>query len=172
MSDQNNEEQLDLDTISALLEKLGEAPVYVYFILFLLIMFLFGRKKEWEYEAKLFHEGSNNIIGEIEIKKYKKEMPEGELEYIELDKHYNKEIEILIDNETIQKIRINPEGTHYDILYPRIEKKSTAIHRPSYAQKLKRLNLYLDDRITPQNNQKIIIRANNEELASGQLIQD
>lgn len=163
---------MDSETINQLMDVMQSLPGYAYIILFIFIMFIFGKKKDWEYEAKLFAENQTTMIGEFEIKKYKNEAPEGELELTNLEKYYNQDIEILVGNDSIQKLRINSEGSHYDILYPRLERKTNDIHRTSSARRFNKLYLYFDEHINLQNNQKVVIRVLNEDVATGTLLPD
>ncbi|MED5423014.1 MAG: hypothetical protein VX740_06210, partial [Pseudomonadota bacterium] len=59
-----------------------------------------------------------------------------------------------------------------DILYPRLERKTTDIYRPRQAIRFNVVRLWFDERTAPQNNDKVTIRANNEDIAFGQMLRD
>jgi hypothetical protein len=161
-----------MDTLFTIIDTLTSQPLYVYVCAFIVFAIIFGRAKEWEYEAKLFKPSSKDISGEIEIKKFKKKPPQGELTIEGLQAYYNQDIEILIGKQTIQKLRINAEGTHYRILYPRIEGKSVDIYRHKHERKYNKINITLDPHIKLENKQDVLIRANNDDILTGTFIQD
>ncbi|MBK24061.1 MAG: hypothetical protein CME70_08685 [Halobacteriovorax sp.] len=84
------------------LKALFENFVWWHFlILFFMMGIFFGKRKIWEYEAKLVKEGSNEFIGEVELKQYSKEKnPTLELDLFNFD----------IDITTISRVIISIEG--------------------------------------------------------------
>lgn len=163
---------MDTITISEL-SVIFNQPWYVYFIVLLVLMFIYGKKKDWEYEAKLFRPDSKDIIGRLQIKKYAKGLPAGELKLDFIKELYNKEFELVLNDTVIQKLLISENGQHCDILYPRYEdKKKQQIFRPRSTRRFNLMQLYFDDRVLPENNQTIEIRMNNDVLATGIMIRD
>ena len=160
------------ESLLRLFEQATSLPWYAYVAAFIAMMLIFGKKKEWEYEAKLFQGENKGIKGELEIIKFKKADPEGILQGYFLAELYGKEVEIMLNDDVIQKIHIHQDGQRYDILYPRLERKTTDIYRPRQAIRFNVVRLWFDERTTPQNNDKVTIRANNEGMAFGQMLRD
>jgi|TARA_R110000868_G_scaffold57461_1_gene177375 hypothetical protein len=161
-----------MDTLFNIIDTLTSQPWYVYVCTFIIFAVIFGRAKEWEFEAKLFKADSRAVTAELEIKKFKKKPPQGQLTLQGLQAYYNQDIEIIVSKQTIQKLRINAEGTHYNILYPRIDGKSGEIYRHKNERKYNKLNIFLDPHITIENKQDVVIRANNQDILSGAFIED
>jgi len=161
-----------MEAIFSIIDTLTSQPWYVYVGAFIIFAIIFGRAKEWEYEAKLFKAESKTVSGELEVKKYKNRPPRGELHIQGLQAYYNQEIEILVNKQTIQKLRINAEGTHYSVLYPRIETNSIDIYRNQNERKYNKVNIFLEPHIQLENKQEVAIRVNNDEILTGTFIQD
>lgn len=78
---------------------------------------IFGKSKEYEYEAKLIPEGNNEIVGEVEIKKYKSENPVGELALYSPQFNFKGMVEIFNNETLISRFEIS-EGKSPRLLFP------------------------------------------------------
>lgn len=160
------------DSLIRLFEHATSLPWYAYLAAFIAMVLVFGKKKEWEYEAKLFQGDNKGIKGELEIIKFKNSDPEGILQGYFLPELYGKEIEVLLNDNVIQKLHIHENGQRYDILYPRLERKSQDLFRPQQARRFNLVRLWFDDRVLPSNTDQVIIRVNGQDIAQGQMLID
>jgi len=160
------------------LEILLNLPWYVYFIGIFALAIIFGRKKQWEYEAKLFAPDSDDIMGEIEFKKFENKPPSAELEGRFLRELYDKEIEVTLDGQLIQKIKMGLTGTHYEILFPvhldQFEQsdKNKSQYRPKGARRFNSVNLMFASDFAVSNKQAVEIRVDKEVIAHGIIMRD
>jgi hypothetical protein len=160
------------------LEVLLNLPWYVYFIGIFALAIIFSRKKQWEYEAKLFAPDSDEIMGEIEFEKFEKKPPSAELQGQFLRELYDKEIEVILDGLVIQRIKMGLTGTHYEILFPvhldQAEQtdKNKPHYRPKHARRFNSVTLLFATDFAVSNKQAVEIRVDKEIIAHGIIMRD
>lgn len=71
-------------------------------ILFLVV--IFGKKQEWEFEAKLIVEGEYAVVGEIEIEKFSKSNPKGELKIYPVPLRVEGDYDIVVNGRRIASV--------------------------------------------------------------------
>ena len=91
---------------------------FAVFAVFIIYGLVFGKTKEFEYEAKLIPEGENEIVGEIEIEKFKKEDPYGELSIYSIDDTVHGVVEIYHEEKLISRFEVLPEKKAIRLLFP------------------------------------------------------
>lgn len=144
---------------------------YHFLGFFILFVIIFGKKKEWDYEAKLFIDNSNEMSGEFEIEKFSKENPTGKLVLNALSQLPDKETEILINSQLASRFRLEENGTRLQIMFP-ILPINKSIYRPHNARKWNRIDLPLSTEIKLANNHRVEIKVNGKLFAHGILLED
>lgn len=135
-----------------------------FVILFFLLGIIFGKRKEWEYEAKLFTEGSEDIKGEVEVKKYHKE----ELNHIDVDiysKNQPSKIAISIGGNEVLAFDILNNGGKLKLSDGR------TIKRPSNVKKINKFRISEVNIEKPGNRTSVSVNVDGEVL-TGQFFKD
>lgn len=97
--------------LQALIELVQSVPLFIWIVLFIAILFLFGDKQLWEYEADFMYKPGIGR-GEIEIEYYKKAKGSIDIE-LELDEEYqNKPLDIYLDGISILNIPPQKNNGH------------------------------------------------------------
>lgn len=144
---------------------------YHFLVLFILLIIFFGKKKEWDYEAKLFIDHSNEMSGEFEIEKFSKEDPVGKLALNSLSQLADKEIEIFINSQLVSKFRLEENGTRLQIMHPVLPTNKSS-YRPHNARKWNRIDLPLSTEIKLANNHQVEIKVSGKPILHGILLED
>jgi hypothetical protein len=152
------------------LEFIFALPWYGRLGIVLFIFILFGKKKEWGFEAKLMPEDSSEIVGEVEIKKFKKNDPTGVLDLPNDILTKDTLIEILINNKTISKFDFSPEKGNIKIHYPHIQKKEKHLTRKQ--RKWSKIPFPIERNLKPQNKDEIEVRLSNSPTLKGIFLND
>ncbi len=125
---------------------LGDVPWYGWTALVLLILFIFGDSKQWDYEVKFpMKEGIGR--GEVEFEGLKRRGPIIEMR-LQLDpSQTNKEIEVLLDGRSVYSM---PNGSGSSRVY--VNEK-----------------IDLDE---PKEGQMVVVKIDSQEVFSGPLVLD
>ena len=91
---------------------------FAVFAAFIIYGLVFGKTKEFEFEAKLIPEGENEIVGEIEIEKYKKEDPFGELSIYSINDSALGIVEVYHEEKLISRFEVMAEKKGIRLLFP------------------------------------------------------
>ncbi|AYF43789.1 hypothetical protein BALOs_0779 [Halobacteriovorax sp. BALOs_7] len=146
------------------LEKALNLPWYVYLCVFLAIVFIFGKSRDWVYTAKLYREGSEDVQGDFEIKKYKNEAPIGEVLLVMSDFNVDGEIEIKVNDELIGHLKVTEKGRYVETIYPPSNESKSKKYRPKTSIRMKRLNFSIPSTFIPKNRDKVCLSINGEKL--------
>ncbi len=154
-----------------------DPPWWAVVIVVIFLMAIFGKKKEFEYEAKLFQEGSEDIKGEIEIEKYKKNDPQAKLELWDKSLPLTGEFLIRINDQTLSQFNINEADPRtINILFPLIKNKSgelqKTIRRHSNSVKFGNFPFLVTRDVQPKNQDSVVVSINGEEILKGLFYRD
>lgn len=140
------------------------------FIFVVILVVVFGRSKEWEYEAKLIVEGDYKVVGEIEIEKFKKEKPFGELALYEEKLRKPGTFEIRVEDKLISRLRWNETGNDLSTDYP------SPATNPKDKKKTKRLGhkfvFPLDENLKVHKDETVVVWLPNGKRLRGVFVRD
>lgn len=161
-----------MDQIIDLLKFLETLEWYYWLIGFFLLAATFGKKKEWEYEAKLFVSGNEESVGEIEIKQFKGEAPHAKIQLKSFEGFYGNHLEIFVESKSICKLSFDESGSRQTKHFPLVRTEKKEKFRGSRKHKWTLVDLGLVATDMPANNQKVEIHNDQGLLFSGVLFRD
>lgn len=85
-------------------------PAIFFFVFAIIVSSIRRKKKEWEYEAKLFQDPSQKPIGEFEIEKYKDQPPKGELTIYGMASLFDGPVSIQVRDQVISQFDVSGGG--------------------------------------------------------------
>lgn len=114
---------MDVTQVTKLLEPMNQwvsdNPFWTGLIVIVMYGFFFGKKKDYELEAKLFFEGDNKERGELEIKKYTKEsMPILKLQLMKMDALLTGSVEIQLNGKKFVDLEISEDQRSFKVAHP------------------------------------------------------
>lgn len=152
--------------------QVAEIPWYAWIGGFFAVGLMFGKKKDWEYEAKLFKEDRQDSMGEIEIKQYKGEVPQANLQLHSFDCFYGNDLEIQVEGKTICRVELSEDGRYVTKQYPLMKSEKQRKFRGSRNKSWSVLLLGIVNTEMPANNQKVEILCHGKALYTGVLFKD
>ncbi len=133
-------------------------PWYFYVGCLILLIFFNRNVKLWTYEARLFGDDKDRILGKLHLKKYKKSYPQVEINVGPLNVFAGKTVEFLINGKLMAKIMVSTEVQAIRQVVP--ESGKDIIIRPKDI-KLNKLKFVALPYFVPRDNDKVSIRVGN-----------
>lgn len=133
-------------------------PWYFYIGCLVLLIFFNRNVKQWSYEARLFGDDKERILGKLFLKKYKKSYPQIEINVGPLDIYAGKTIEFLINNKTMSKVMVSTEVEAIKQVVPETKRDVLVRKKDKKVNKLKFVALPY---FVPRDNDKVVIKINN-----------
>ena len=146
------------------LQKFLNLPWYAYVGIVVALFIIFGKQKEWEYEAKLFVEGTEKEMGEIELKKFAKEAPTMTLNLEDKFPLNNASLKIELDESLTIELKVSENGQHVKVISPLSEDQAEEIYRPAASIRWNNIMVPFPYLRKPKNNQKVVVNCNGQEL--------
>ncbi len=143
---------------SDILSFIAAIPWWVYLLGFIVYIIKTGKMVEWEYEAKLISQDGADVVGEVEIKKYTKEPPMGEIEIrrgVSIDHGV---IEVRVNDALVSKIETTAQGTQQ--LFPHLRESDSKFMKSMQRMQKKSMRkryFFVEAHVQPQNSDVVEI---------------
>jgi hypothetical protein len=151
----------------------SDHPFWTGLIVLVMYGIFFGKKKDYELEAKLFFEGQNQERGELEFKKYSKDaVPTLELQLLKPDVNLVGSIDINLNDQKYIEIEVAKDQRSLKVVSPIgvSEPKKQSIHiSPKWKTQTLRTPVNLKN--PPKNHDKVVVHVDGKKLV-GVLVVD
>ena len=140
----------------------------VIFAIVLFIVSFFKRKKEWEFEAKLFSDTDERPFGKFEIEKFKGRAPMGELTLYGSKSIFEGSVKILVNDHIVSKFQVSNGGkaVRLDFDFSKLKNAKRA------KRKSGSFFFPIDSKINFKNHDKVLVQVQNLPDLSGVLVWD
>ncbi len=135
------------------IEYILNLPWYAYFAIFLIVLFVLGKSKDWAYQAKLFIDGLENIQAIIKFKKYKNEDPIGEVLLVSGSYPKEGDLNLMLNGERILTMKFSDNGKYVTQVYPVGDDKKK--FRSNRSERMKKLSFNLSSSFSVKNKDEV-----------------
>jgi hypothetical protein len=117
----------------------------VVIVVVIVLIVIFGKKQEWEFEAKLMVEGEYAVVGELEIEKFQRSTAKGELKIYPVPLRVQGDYDIVVNGQRIAQVQYPPgarkvifevsdsfrvqAGDHVEVVVPGVKSLKGVFHR-------------------------------------------